>query len=174
MAESWRLLRVALTCAVLGTSLTAVTGAALAEDKGPIALDFTPLGASHVEKSSTGSAPADALFGRYHMSVLGIDNAIRHFAGYLPLDEGPIGYAVDALRDWENQYPTDPWIPRDLFMLQRVYERAHTAESWGYAKRVGAWLASDYPSADATSLSGMELSCIAHGRCWQPPFVMHP
>jgi len=165
--------RVAFLCVTLLVSLWTAPPTALADQKS-VALDFTPFGSSHADKGVARPAPADATFGRSHMTIMGVDNAIRHFAGYLPLDEGPIAYAVDALRDWEGKYPNDPWIPRDLFMLQRVYERVHTAQSWTYAKRVGDWLHTDFPSAQATAVSGMELACIERGRCWQPPFIPHP
>jgi hypothetical protein len=173
MAASHRsfatLLGVAVACFLCSTF-----GAASAGTTGPVTLDFTPLGSDRTADVSAGKAPADASFGHYEMSIIGIENAIRRYDGTTALDDGPIAYAVDAIRDWEHRFPSDPWIARDLFSLQRVYERVRTAQGFDFANRVARWLQTDYPQAQYASISGMELACVARGGCWQPPFQWHP
>ncbi len=132
-------------------------GAALAATNGPVTLDFTPFGMAHVVNASMQLAPADRLFGRYQMSVVGIGNAISRYDGTTRLDDGPIAYAIVAIRDWEKRFPRDPWIARDLLYMQRVYERSHTGEGLTYAQHVAKWLQTDYPGTEYATLSGGEL-----------------
>jgi len=54
---------------------------------------------------------------------------------------------VLAIRDWEHRYPRDPWIPENLFALERVYLHAGTDEGREYAGRVTVWLLQDYPQS---------------------------
>ena len=68
-------------------------------------LDFTPFGMAHAVNASMQLAPADRLFGRYQMSVVGIGNAISRYDGTTRLDDGPIAYAIVAIRDWEKCFP---------------------------------------------------------------------
>jgi hypothetical protein len=159
--------RSAWLCGMLSAGIACcAAGAAAAATNGPVTLDFTPFGVAHVENASSGLAPADASFGRYPMSVMGIETTIRHHVGTRQLDEGPIAYAVVALRDWEKHYPRDPWIARDLFELQRVYAHARTEEGFEYAKHVARWLQTDYPDTRYAALSDHELACAARGGCW--------
>jgi len=132
-------------------------GAALAATDGPVALDFTPLGTGHASNASTQLAPADEGFGKYQMSVSGIENAIHHNDGTQRLDDGPIAYAIVALRDLESRFPQDPAIARDLFYMQRVYEHARTYEGFGYAQRIAKWLRTDYPESKYATWSGWDL-----------------
>jgi hypothetical protein len=132
-------------------------GAAVAATNGPVTLDFTPFGSAHAANAAMQLAPADRLFGRYQMSVIGIANAISHYDGTTRLDDGPIAYAIVAIRDWEKRFPRDPWIARDLFYMQRVYERAHTGEGFAYAQHVATWVQTDYPRTEYATLSGGEL-----------------
>lgn len=102
-------------------------------------------------------APADEYFGHAKMSVLGIANTIRD-AG-LRMDEGapppsmvdgPLSFVADAIRDWEHQFPRDPWIARDLYALETVYLRTHTREGMELARWTEGWLIRDYPDTVAT------------------------
>jgi len=139
--------------------------AASAASDGPVSLDFTPFGSAHAANAATKLAPADASFGPYPMSVIGISNAIAHYDGTRHLDDGPIAYALAAIRDWESRFPRDPWIARDLFGMQRVYEHARTNEGFAYAQHVATWLQTDYPGTEYAALSGQELACVARGGC---------
>jgi hypothetical protein len=133
-------------------------GAAIGEPNGPVTLDFTPLGGAHAASASTALAPADVSFGHYPMSVTGIENAIHRYDGTSNLDDGPVAYAIVAIRDWESKYPRDPWIARDLLSVQRLYQHAHTDEGLAYARHVANWLQTDYPDTQYAGLSGRELA----------------
>jgi hypothetical protein len=133
-------------------------GAALAASNGPVTLDFTPFGPAYVANGSTLLAPADTSFGRYPMSVSGIENAIRRYDGTAQLDDGPIAYAIVAIRDWETRFPRDPWIARELLYVQRVYEHANTGEGLSYAHHIATWVQTDYPSTEYARLSSSELA----------------
>jgi hypothetical protein len=102
-------------------------------------------------------APADEYFGHARMSVLGIANTIRDAGARLAegapppsMVDGPLSFVADAIRDWERQFPRDPWIARDLYALETVYLRAHTAEAFALARATENWLIRDYPDARAT------------------------
>jgi len=99
-------------------------------------------------------APADEYFGRYRLSVLGIANTIKDAGRRLdegrdpnPLLDGPLAFANDAVRAWQQRYPNDPWIPRDLLALELVYARAGTPHATDLARQTAAWLVHDYPDA---------------------------
>jgi hypothetical protein len=118
-----------------------------------LAEDASPYGAVPMRAL----APADEYFGRARMSVLGIANTIRD-AG-LRLDEGaappsmvdgPLAFVADAIRDWERQFPRDPWIARDLYALETVYLRAHTEQAFTLARATETWLIRDYPESPHT------------------------
>jgi hypothetical protein len=129
---------------------------ALAETNGPVSLDFAPLGVEHTSDAVADMAPADVSFGQYPMSVTGIQNAIHRYDGTSRLDDGPIAYAIVAIRDWERRYPRDPWIARELLAMQRVYEHARTDEGHAYAEHVATWLESDYPTTEYAEHSRAE------------------
>ena len=139
---------------VLG--VTFCTAPAFARATGPVTLDFTPLGAPATVGGA--SAPMDMTFGIYPMSVFRIAQAIHRYDGTKRLDDGPIAYAIVAIRDWERRYPNDPWIPRELLAMQRVYEHAHTAEGTAYERSVATWLENDYPSSAFAGSSRRDLS----------------
>lgn len=71
-------------------------------------------------------APADEYFGRTKMSVLEIRNRIhdleRRQDASVPHDAG---LTEDAIRDWQRKYPGDPWLPKDIASLARIYSRYH-------------------------------------------------
>ena len=99
-------------------------------------------------------APADEYFGRARLSVLGIANIIRDSGnriegGATPVSmiDGPLSFVGDAIHDWEQQFPSDPWIARDLYRLDLVYLRAHTPQAMELARKTTAWLERDYPDA---------------------------
>lgn len=104
-------------------------------------------------KDLSSLAPADEYFGHYRLSVLGIANSIRDAGRRIdegnvgPTLDGPLMFATDAIRSWEQQYPQDPWIARDLYAMQVVYLRVHTPRGLDLARRTEAWLVADYPNA---------------------------
>jgi len=137
-------LRFAVLAAAVG--IAALPAAALAQD--------VPLGAM---------APADEYFGHARLSVLGIANTIRDSGARIregadpsSMTSGPLSFIPDAIRDWQKQYPNDPWIARDLYGLEAVYLRAHTPEGDEHARATAEWLIRDYPdspSADSAKLA---------------------
>jgi hypothetical protein len=130
--------------------LLAATISAAAHEDGPVALDFTPLGTA--AEVTGASAPMDVSFGIYPMSILGIESAIHRYDGTRSLDDGPIAYAIPAIRDWEHRFPHDPWIARELLSMERVYAHARTDEGDRYARAVAVWLERDYPHSHYTTL----------------------
>ncbi len=121
--------------------------------------------------SLRGLAPADEYFGRFNLSILGVTNTIRDSGNRIDagadaraIVNGPLAFATDALHDWEQKYPADPWIARELFALEGVYLRVPGSESYRLATQTEAWLVADYPAstyadqgrkqlADATSVA---------------------
>jgi hypothetical protein len=99
----------------------------------------------------------DSSFGAYPMSVFGIASAIHRYDGTKRLDDGPIAYAIVAIRDWEHRYPNDPWIARELLAMQRLYEHAHTERGKACERAVAVWLEHDYPASIFASSSRNDL-----------------
>jgi hypothetical protein len=96
-------------------------------------------------------APADEYFGRLKMSVLGIANVIKDMrlrveadATRTPSIFGSLGMVEDAIRDWEEKYPHDSWIPRNLLALETCYIEAPGDRARELAIRTEAWLRHDY------------------------------
>jgi hypothetical protein len=99
-------------------------------------------------------APADEYFGRARLSVLGIANTIRDAGARLDegaapasMVDGPLWFVEDALRDWERQFPRDPWIARDLYALELAYVRVRAPQGTALARKSATWLCRDYPDS---------------------------
>jgi hypothetical protein len=104
--------------------------------------------------SLRGLAPADEYFGRFNLSILGVTNTIRDAGNRLDagadphaIVDGPLYFATDALRDWKQKYPTDPWLPKELLALENVYLRVPGDDGPRLAARTEAWLIADFPSS---------------------------
>lgn len=117
------------------------------------------------QESQRGLAPADEYFGHYKLSVLGIANAIRDAGTRIDgggdphaLIGGPLSYVADALHDWEQQYPSDPWIAKDLLALEAVYLHVSSDEGFRLASQTEAWLIADYPDTDQAAQGRSELA----------------
>jgi hypothetical protein len=117
------------------------------------------------QDSQRGLAPADEYFGHYKLSVLGIANTIRDAGARIDggtdpsaLIAGPLKFATDALHDWEQQYPSDPWIAKDLLALEVVYLRVSSDEGFRLASQTEAWLSADYPDSDQAAQGRSELA----------------
>jgi len=99
-------------------------------------------------------APADEYFGRARLSVLGVANIIRDSGarldeGAVPpsMVDGPLSFVDDAIRDWERQFPRDPWIARDLYALELTYLRVRAPLGTALARKTATWLCKDYPDS---------------------------
>ncbi len=104
-------------------------------------------------------APADEYFGRHQESVLEIRNrldALDSQSTGMTLDPGVRGELddlTDAICDWQQKYPGDPWLPRSMRRLLLDYQRAGAASSPG-ALHIVALLQSNYDDTDtAVALS---------------------
>src|SRR5580704_4539158 len=89
-----------------------------------------------------GLAPADEYFGRFNLSVLGIANTIRDAGARVDdgadprtMLNGPLSFVTDAIHAWEQKYPNDPWIAKDLLALETVYLRVPTDEGFRLASQ---------------------------------------
>jgi hypothetical protein len=116
-------------------------------------------------QDTQGLAPADEYFGHYKLSVLGIANTIRDAgaridAGTDPRSmlNGPLSFVNDAIKDWESQYPADPWISKDLLALETVYLRVPTDEGFRLATQTESWLVADYANSDNAADGRNELA----------------
>ncbi|MGH7662209.1 MAG: hypothetical protein ACRENA_14985 [Vulcanimicrobiaceae bacterium] len=103
-------------------------------------------------KENVRVAPADEYFGRLKMSILGIGNVIRDQTkkydvrpDLLDSELGAVRFAVDAIKDWEQKYPDDPWIAKTLFSLERFYNRIPSDECREQARSTMVWLVRDFP-----------------------------
>lgn len=117
------------------------------------------------QDSLRGLAPADEYFGRYNLSVLGIANTIRDADTRLnsggdphAMLSGPLSFVTDAMKDWEQKYPTDPWIAKDLLALEGVYLHVPTDEGFRLASQTEAWLIADYANTDYAAQGRSQLA----------------
>ncbi len=84
---------------------------------------------------SSSPAPADEYFGPYKQSVIEIRNRLSDYDALDPramLDPSVGGYLDHlqvAVRDWQQKYPRDPWLPRIWAHLIREYWRAGQSSS---------------------------------------------
>jgi hypothetical protein len=125
-----------------------------------------------------GLAPADEYFGRYNLSVLGIANNIRDAGSRIELGgdihvmmSGPLTFATDAIKSWEDQYPSDPWIARDLLALEAVYLKVPTDECFRLAGQTEAWLLADYPNTIYAAQARKQLADATPAPSYQPVVV---
>jgi hypothetical protein len=140
------------------------------------------------QDSLQGLAPADEYFGRYNLSVLGIANTIRDAGARLDsggdphaMLSGPLSFVTDAMKDWEQKFPGDPWVAKDLLALEAVYLRVPTDEGFHLATQTEAWLIADYPNTDYAAQGRSQLAVnripympqqypqqVAQQQAWQP------
>ena len=126
---------------------------------------FSAMLAPAMAQDTQGLAPADEYFGHYKLSVLGIANTIRDAGARLDsgtdphtMTSGPLSFVNDAIKDWESQYPADPWISKDLLALEAVYLRVPTDDGFRLATQTEAWLVADYPDSESASAGRSELA----------------
>ncbi len=78
----------------------------------------------------TSVAPADEYFGRLKMSILGIRNQLRDLelrSAWRGENKraliGKADFIEDAMHEWSQKYPGDPWIPQFRRRLTLCYVR---------------------------------------------------
>jgi hypothetical protein len=105
----------------------------------------------HTRRAPIRMAPADEYFGRQKMSILGIRNQLHDLGlrlSYAPEKSedilGSAAWVEDALHDWEHKYPTDPWLPKNVYDLTSLYARVHTAHGHAKASYALNWLLHKY------------------------------
>jgi hypothetical protein len=111
-------------------------------------------------------APADEYFGRLKLSILGIRNTIKDMGLKADADPahavgavmGSVALTEDAMRDWENKYPQDTWIPPAILSLERLYAKVDSDVARARAKVVMAWLVHDYPKSAPGKIGRRELA----------------
>jgi hypothetical protein len=130
-----------------------------------IAAFFATLMPAMAQDSLRGLAPADEYFGHFKLSVLGIANTIRDAGARMDsgtdprtMLSGPLSFVTDAIKDWEAQYPSDPWIGKDLLALESVYLRMPTDDGFRLASQTEAWLIADYPNTNYASQGRQQLA----------------
>jgi len=111
-------------------NLLAVIGIVLAAVAVAVALSSSPTRSA----SSPSSAPADEYFGKMKLSYLGINNSLKDatiMAGDhtdFPAVIQKIAFAENAFLDWQAKYPSDPQLPRSMFLMARAYVKVWTAD----------------------------------------------
>ncbi len=87
------------------------------------------------------------------MSILGVRNQLRDLAlrvQYAPEKGadvlGSAAYVEDAIHDWENKYPQDPWLAKNVFLLTQLYAQIRTDEGQRSTERTMHWLLGRYGS----------------------------
>lgn len=130
-----------------------------------IAAIFAALLAPAAAEDLSKLAPADEYFGRFQLSVLGIANTIRDAGTKLEQGTDPetvvagsLDVASDAIVAWEQAYPQDPWIAKDLLALETAYLKVPTADGHELAVKTLAWLAKDYGSTQYATMGRDELA----------------
>jgi len=98
-------------------------------------------------------APADEYFGKLKMSILGIRNTIKDIGANIDVDAtrapglmSKADFAEDSIHDWERRYPTDTWLPKTIFALERMYAKIDSDDGRRRAMVAMRWLVHDYPA----------------------------
>ena len=105
---------------------------------------------------NTNAAPADEYFGPYSQSVLEIRNRLNDYDkldAREMLDPSVGGYLDHlqlAIRDWQQKYPRDPWLPSMFAHLMREYWRAGQVSS-EHGTAALAFMRAAYPDSAETS-----------------------
>jgi len=156
---------VKLRLALCFAAFLAMLAPALAQDSSDDAVANQPPAANAAMQEL---APADEYFGRYNLSVLGIANNIRDAGSRIDtggdvhaMIAGPLSFATDAIKAWEDQYPTDPWIAKDLLALEGTYLKVPSDECYRLAARTESWLRNDYPDTIYAAQGRKQLAAAA-------------
>ena len=100
-------------------------------------------------------APADRYFGRLKMSILGVRNQLKDLAARA--DAHPeecdhifdkVVLVEDALRDWQHNFPRDPWIPKYAYSLAQLYGKLDMDDARVRKNDTLDWLVATYPESE--------------------------
>lgn len=110
--------------------------------------------------ANDGLAPADEYFGHYHMSVLGIRNALNDFSTRANNDPdhassmlGGIELTEDAVRAWSVRYPHDPMLPKTMLSLERLYLQIGGPDGSAHAQDTVTWFDTILPDDPYTKMA---------------------
>jgi hypothetical protein len=138
--------------AVAGTSAFAAGPAGAAATPSPAKQRIHPASKKAAVRSIP--APADEYFGKLKLSILGIRNTIKDVGANIDVDASrwpglmsKADFAEDAIHDWERHYPTDSWLPKTLFALERMYAKIDTDDGRKRSMAAMQWLVHDYPNS---------------------------
>jgi hypothetical protein len=100
----------------------------------------------------TRTAPADEYFGRQKMSPLGIRNELSHIEKWLDAGWGAhmtheTLEVVNAIDDWQRQYPHDLTLPQHLLDVYHLLARIDDEAARGAADHVKSVLLIEYASS---------------------------
>lgn len=105
-------------------------------------------------------APADRYFGRMQMSILGVRNSLHDLDVQLDAhpEDGAKVYdkavlVEDAMRDWAEKFPSDPWLPKFIHSLAQIYRKAGTEDARVRSNDALDWLIAAYPASDYARLT---------------------
>lgn len=105
-------------------------------------------------------APADEYFGPMKLSILGIRNTIRDLGLKYDADpsnaDGTIAsaaFAEKAIKAWQQKYPRDTQLPRNIYFLEHLYAKIQTPAGSQKTYATETWLFTSYGgSAQARQL----------------------
>ena len=107
-------------------------------------------------------APADRYFGQLQMSILGVRNSLHDLALRIaarPEEANQVyGKTVlveDALRDWSQKFPNDPWIPKYIYSLAELYRTIDTEDARVRKNDTLDWLIASYSASDYAKMGRM-------------------
>lgn len=110
-------------------------------------------------------APADEYFGKLKLSILGIRNTIKDVGANLDVDpnrwsglQNKAIFAEDAMHDWEQKYPTDSWLAKSVFALERMYAKVDSGEGRQRSMAAMTWLVHDFPTTYYGRLGKKEIA----------------
>jgi len=108
----------------------------------------------HVAVKRPVPAPADEYFGKLKLSILGIRNTIKDVGANIDVDASrapglmsKADFTEDAIHDWERHYPTDTWLPKTIFALERMYAKIDSDDGRRRSMAAMLWLVHDYPNS---------------------------
>lgn len=92
-------------------------------------LSSMPIGGQAATHHAVRLAPADEYFGRQKMSILEIGNRLRELSVRSRFRSANVSdmqhiaeMTMDAMQDWQQKYPGDPWLRKDRAALTRLYK----------------------------------------------------
>lgn len=114
--------------------------------------------------SATAPAPADEYFGRLKMSILGIRNQLNRLTAQVDADplnsqsaRGSCELTEESIKEWEQKYPSDPWLAKTVYMLVHLYAKMPAETGHTQALRVLSWLLAKYPGSEFTETALAEV-----------------